>query len=55
MWCTIDMRNDGYSGHDFYLKMENMCRLAVDRSCANLVDINVQNFGSDELLEYIYH
>ncbi|XP_040375581.1 uncharacterized protein LOC112203106 [Rosa chinensis] len=53
MWHTIDMRNDGYSGVFFSLKMEKICRQAIDRSSGNLVDINVQNFGSDELLKYI--
>jgi hypothetical protein len=33
--------------------LEEMCRHAVDRSCGQLVDINVGNFGTDELLRHI--
>jgi hypothetical protein len=33
--------------------LEKMCRHTVDRSCGQLVDINVENFGTDELLRHI--
>ncbi|KAF7842921.1 F-box protein SKIP19-like [Senna tora] len=52
MWRAIDMHNsvDLYSmEHD----LEIMCRHAIDRSCGQLVDINVENFGTDDLLKYI--
>ncbi|KAM5587544.1 putative F-box/LRR-repeat protein 23 [Rosa sericea] len=49
MWSKIDMRNDGEVNYD----LEEMCRHAVDRSSGNLVDINIEYFGTDELLEYI--
>ncbi|XP_004300559.1 PREDICTED: F-box protein SKIP19-like [Fragaria vesca subsp. vesca] len=52
MWRTIDMRNDGFlRDYDFYL--EKMCRHGVDLSSGGLVDINVEHFGTDELLKYI--
>ena len=52
MWRTIDMRNDGFlRGYDFSL--EKMCRHAVDRSSGELEDINVEYFGTDDLLKYI--
>lgn len=52
MWRTIDMRNLGdLSGMPYDL--ETMCRHAVDRSCGQLADINIEYFGTDELLEYI--
>ncbi|KAJ7969049.1 F-box protein [Quillaja saponaria] len=52
MWRTIDMRNLG-DLHDMPYNLEKMCRHAIDRSCGQLVDINVEYFGTDELLEYI--
>lgn len=52
MWRTIDMRNDGdLDGVMFDL--DSMCRRAVDRSAGNLVDLNVEFFGSDCLLNFI--
>ncbi|XP_062096289.1 F-box protein SKIP19-like [Humulus lupulus] len=51
MWRTIDMRNNG--DRDFGLDLEKMCRDVVDRSCGQLVDINIEQFGSDELVRHI--
>lgn len=52
MWRKIDMQNDGdLEAMDYDL--EEMCRHAVDRSSGYLVDINIEYFGTDELLEYI--
>lgn len=52
MWRTIDMRNnfdiDDYKPFFFH----ELCEHAIKRSCGNLVDINVENFGTDELLKY---
>ncbi|ONI11104.1 hypothetical protein PRUPE_4G087900 [Prunus persica] len=52
-WRTIDMRVDPddqrHIGYDF----EKMCSHAIDRSSGNLIDINVDHFGTDELLKYI--
>ncbi|KAK9267231.1 hypothetical protein L1049_009653 [Liquidambar formosana] len=50
MWRTIDMRNLGDLG-DYDL--ERMAQHAVDRSCGQLVEINVEDFGTDDLLKYI--
>ncbi|OWM71285.1 F-box protein SKIP19-like [Punica granatum] len=52
MWRTIDMPNGGDlwdTGED----LDVMCRHAVDRSCGGLVDIRIENFCTDELLNYI--
>ncbi|XP_056158631.1 F-box protein SKIP19-like [Syzygium oleosum] len=51
MWRSIDMRNAGdLSGMDHDLVA--MCRHAVDRSHGGCVDINIEYFGTDELLKY---
>ncbi|XP_041023868.1 F-box protein SKIP19-like [Juglans microcarpa x Juglans regia] len=52
MWRAVDMRNPG-DFWDMPYDLETMCRHAVDRSCGQLVDINVEYFGTDELLNYI--
>lgn len=52
MWRTIDMRNVG-DLHDMDYNLETMCRHAIDRSCGQLVDINIEYFGTDELLKYL--
>ncbi|XP_024199895.1 F-box protein SKIP19 [Rosa chinensis] len=52
IWRKIDMRNDG-DLEDINYHLEEMCRHAVNRSSGNLVDINIEHFGTDELLEYI--
>ncbi|XP_061365782.1 putative F-box/LRR-repeat protein 23 [Gastrolobium bilobum] len=66
MWRTIDMRIDDYSyishfnlrtidvqNKDYPYDLRTMCRKAINRSCGQLVDINVEHFGTDDLLEYI--
>ncbi|KAM1762058.1 hypothetical protein TB1_004647 [Malus domestica] len=52
MCRTIDMHNDGDLDEMPY-NLEKMCRLAVDRSCSTLVYINVEHFGTDDLLKDI--
>ncbi|KAK8671378.1 hypothetical protein V6N13_037974 [Hibiscus sabdariffa] len=51
MWRSIDMRNTG-EREDGRVH-EKMCFHAVDRSCGHLLDINIEHFGTDELLFYI--
>ncbi|PON71646.1 F-box domain containing protein [Parasponia andersonii] len=51
LWRTIDMYNLG--DPDLGLDLEKICRHAVDRSCGELVDINLEYFVTDELLQYI--
>ncbi|KAI9122507.1 hypothetical protein K1719_006347 [Acacia pycnantha] len=51
MWRAIDMQNLG--DPDMPYDLEIMCRHAVGRSCGQLVDINVEYFGTDDLLKYI--
>ncbi|EOA18453.1 hypothetical protein CARUB_v10006997mg [Capsella rubella] len=52
MWRKVDMQNVGSLGF-CDLKLEKMCRNAVDRSKGGLVEIRIGNFGNDELLNYI--
>ncbi|KAL1214645.1 F-box protein SKIP19 [Cardamine amara subsp. amara] len=49
MWRKIDMH---YLGAMYY-DLEIMCRHAIDRSQGGLVEIDVWEFGTDELLNYI--
>ncbi|POO04155.1 LRR domain containing protein [Trema orientale] len=42
VWRTIDMYNIGESGLD--MNLDRLCRLAVDRSCGQLVDITIEYF-----------
>ena len=60
MWRTIDLRNSYCRrslGDPINMRMayylEKMCIHAIDRSFGQLLDINIENFGSDELLAYI--
>ncbi|KAL6216791.1 hypothetical protein ACLB2K_010009 [Fragaria x ananassa] len=53
MWRTIDMHNklNVSNYRPFYL--HDLCEEAIRRSCGNLVDIDVENFGTNFLLEYL--
>ncbi|XP_075667599.1 F-box protein SKIP19-like [Castanea sativa] len=51
MWNSIDMRNLG--DRDMDCDLEKMCNHAIDRSCGHLQDINIEHFGTDNLLAYI--
>ena len=53
MWKSIDMRNNTMDLYDLCYDLESMCRHAVDRSHGGLVDINIEYFGTDNLLKYI--
>ncbi|KAK6932115.1 F-box domain [Dillenia turbinata] len=52
IWRTIDLSDLGYSWDTNY-DPEVVARNAIDRSCGELVDINIEYFGSDGLMEYI--
>ncbi|KAK4488136.1 hypothetical protein RD792_003878 [Penstemon davidsonii] len=60
MWRVIDMRNRG-DLHDMPYDLDIMCRHAleiicrhaVDRSQGQLIEINIEYFGTDELIHYI--
>ncbi|KAL6567863.1 hypothetical protein OROGR_001531 [Orobanche gracilis] len=52
MWRCIDMQNTGHFW-EILFNLEMMCRHAVDRSQGQLNDINIEYFGSDELLLYM--
>ncbi|XP_057463091.1 F-box protein SKIP19-like isoform X3 [Actinidia eriantha] len=52
MWRTIDMYDPGDLPNKAY-DLEKMAMHAIDRSCGELVDIKVEYFGTDELLQYI--
>ncbi|XP_024018927.1 F-box protein SKIP19-like [Morus notabilis] len=51
VWRKINMYNLGEAGLNMVL--DRMCRHAVNRSRGNLVDINIEYFGNDDLLKYI--
>ncbi|OMO75016.1 hypothetical protein CCACVL1_16358 [Corchorus capsularis] len=51
MWRFIDMQNTG--DRDMPYCLEKMCRHAIDRSSGGLVAINIEYFGTDDLLAYI--
>lgn len=52
MWrkIVIDNRGDRAS---FKYDLESMCRHAVDRSQGGLLEIDIEYFGTDKLLDYI--
>ncbi|XP_059435880.1 putative F-box/LRR-repeat protein 23 [Corylus avellana] len=50
MWRAIDMGNNNHWNDD---ELNTICRDAVDRSCGQLVDINLEYFGTDKLLRHI--
>ncbi|KAL6198451.1 hypothetical protein ACLB2K_028240 [Fragaria x ananassa] len=50
-WNTIDMHND--FAPDISFDYDKMCHHVVDLSCGNLVDVNMEDLISDELLGYI--
>ncbi|KAK3039743.1 hypothetical protein RJ639_027400 [Escallonia herrerae] len=52
MWRTVDMRNSGRT-HALPYDLEKMTMHAVDLSCGQLEAVNIENFGSDQLLLYI--
>ncbi|KAK2980548.1 hypothetical protein RJ640_015933 [Escallonia rubra] len=52
MWRTVDMRNSGRT-YTLPYDLEKMTMHAVDLSCGQLEAINIENFGSDQLLLYI--
>ncbi|KAL8113284.1 F-box protein SKIP19-like [Apium graveolens] len=52
MWRVIDMQNHG-DFSDMPYDLEIMCRHAIDRSQGQLVEINIEYFGTDELMEYL--
>ncbi|CAJ1962136.1 unnamed protein product [Sphenostylis stenocarpa] len=49
LWRTIDMSNSG----DMDFQLGIMCRRAIDYSCGHLLHINIENFGTDDLLRHI--
>ncbi|XP_027088115.1 F-box protein SKIP19-like [Coffea arabica] len=56
MWRIIDLRNDMRNDGsllDSAYDLEKICRHAVDRSQGQLIDINIEFFGTDDLLYYI--
>ncbi|GFP92839.1 F-box protein skip19 [Phtheirospermum japonicum] len=51
MWPVIDMKN---SGDDLeVVNLDILCRRAVDRSLRELIDIDIEYFGTNDLLLYI--
>ena len=52
MWKVIIMENH-WSPGDMPYDLMKMCKHAIDRSQGQLVDIYIEYFGTDELLEYL--
>ncbi|XP_009778272.1 F-box protein SKIP19-like [Nicotiana sylvestris] len=52
VWRVVDLRNDDVDAKTPRM-LENMCRIAVHRSPGQLLKINIENFGSRDLLNYI--
>ncbi|CAM8994741.1 hypothetical protein QQ045_008055 [Rhodiola kirilowii] len=52
MWRSIDTHESNAYG-DYWFDTEGMARHAVDRSCGQLVDINIEYFGTDEFIHYL--
>ncbi|KAJ4876454.1 F-box protein SKIP19 [Raphanus sativus] len=53
LWRKIDMRNFVVLLKIDIMNREVMCRNAVDRSLGGLLEIDIWNFGTDKLLNYI--
>ncbi|XP_059292359.1 F-box protein SKIP19-like [Lycium ferocissimum] len=53
MWRVIKMQNAGADFWDSEDDLEKICRQAVDRSQGQLIDISLEYFGTDDLLNYI--
>ncbi|XP_009804461.1 putative F-box/LRR-repeat protein 9 [Nicotiana tabacum] len=52
MWRVIDLKYDDPSFKTTRV-LEQICRIAVERSQGQLLKINIDNFGSKDLLDYI--
>ncbi|KAA8519423.1 hypothetical protein F0562_013702 [Nyssa sinensis] len=52
MWRTIDMQNS-IDYPDMEYALEKIAKHAIDRSCGQLIDINIGYYCTDELLQYI--
>ncbi|XP_058722147.1 putative F-box/LRR-repeat protein 23 [Vicia villosa] len=52
MWRTIHITNPSNSPYS-HEDLEKICRFAVKRSCGHLEDIDIEYFGTDDLLECI--
>ncbi|XP_047308392.1 F-box protein SKIP19-like [Impatiens glandulifera] len=52
LWRSIDMRNTG-DFQDMPYDLVEMTKHAIDRSCGQLLDINLEYFGNNDLLKYI--
>jgi hypothetical protein len=53
MWRTIDMTRRSRSRYYADENLVKICRIAIDRSCGQLENIDIQDFGTDDLLAYI--
>jgi hypothetical protein len=53
MWRTIGMTRRSRSRYYADENLVKICRIAIDRSCGQLENIDIQDFGTDDLLAYI--
>ncbi|TKY71945.1 putative F-box/LRR-repeat protein 23 [Spatholobus suberectus] len=49
LWRSVDMRNSG----NMDLQLGVLCRRAIDYSSGHLLHVNIEHFGTDDLLHYI--
>ncbi|KAH0641770.1 hypothetical protein KY290_033376 [Solanum tuberosum] len=54
MWHVVHLKFEPGSNQSRHRMLEKICRIAVDRSQGQLLEISIQNFGSKDLLNYIY-
>ncbi|CAJ2643963.1 unnamed protein product [Trifolium pratense] len=52
MWRTIHMAGFDYFTCSFR-ELAKICQYAIERSCGHLIDIQIEYFGSDDILECI--
>jgi hypothetical protein len=52
MWRTIRISMMHFSRYN-YADLVRICRIAVERSCGQLETVDIEYFGTDDLLEYI--
>lgn len=53
MWRVVDLKHDDHNNIITPRVLEDICRVAVDRSQGQLLKIGIENFGNTDLLNYV--
>lgn len=54
MWRVVNLRSaEHFRDYDSQEEYDMICRLAVDRSQGQLLDLTLEYFGEEELIDYI--